>query len=170
MTPAPTITTDVVSGPNARTNKALQLTISKGFSQFVQSTTLQPGTAYRLSIWTKATSPTGLAGVTITLMLRQMGEPYNALAATTAVVGATWTQLIVPAAVVPAGGALVGVGFFVNTGGPGVVWLDDASLTAIPAATPLPDQVCGVQGCVRSGSACRDPIERVWGRSFSTHT
>jgi hypothetical protein len=145
VTPTPTITADVVTAPNARTNKALQLTISNGFSQFVQPTTLQPGTAYRLSIWTKATPPTGIAGVTITLMLRQMGEPYNALAAATAVVGATWMQLIIPAAVVPAGGAPMAVGFFVNTGGPGVVWLDDASLTAILAATPLPDQVRRVQ-------------------------
>jgi len=141
--PTPTITADVISGPDARTNKALQLTVTSGFIQFVQFTTLNPGAAYRMGIWAKATPPTGLSGVTLTLQLRLSGEPYTSFAATTAVVGASWTQLIVPAVVVPAGVGPVGVGFFINTGGPGVVWLDDASLTAIPAAKPLPDQVRG---------------------------
>lgn len=104
--------------------------------QFAQFTSVASGTAYRLSIWARA------SGMSVTLYLRVAGPPYTSFGTTTAVVGANWTQLVVPVAVVPAGsGSSVSVGFFVSTGGTGTLWLDDASLTAVPSNQALPTQV-----------------------------
>jgi hypothetical protein len=56
-----------------------------------------------------------------------------------ATVGSSWTQLVLPAAVIPYTAAAqnpgqnINVGFMVNTGGLGNLWLDDASLTMIDA-------------------------------------
>eukprot|EP00775_Hariotina_reticulata_P004921 gene4921-5164_t len=59
-------------------------------------------------------------------------------------VGTQWVQLVAPAVVIPQGagdGAAINVGFMINTGGLGTVWLDTASMTVVkdlPSVTIKP--------------------------------
>lgn len=139
VTPTPVITASVVSGSEARSGKAVRLAVTSGFFQYGQFITLQRGTAYRLSVWARAIPPTGEKGVAVTLYLRQAGEPYITYGSASAVVGTSWVLLVIPAAIVPPDTADTLSVFLINSGGTGTVFLDDASMTAVPAATPLPD-------------------------------
>jgi hypothetical protein len=76
-------------------------------------------------------------GLSVTLGLRLAGPPYTMFDSISATVGSSWTQLEVPAAVIPQTAAAanpgqnISVGFMVSTGGLGTLWLDDASLTLV---------------------------------------
>lgn len=147
VTPPVSIQGSIVTGAEARSGKALKLNVLSGFCQFAQYLNVDSGIAYRMSIWARAVPPTPQAGqaaqpgVSVTLYLRTGGEPYSSYASTSLVVTNTWTQLVVETALVPPSNGQVNVGFFINTGGTGTVWLDDASLTALPTGTPLPNKV-----------------------------
>jgi hypothetical protein len=105
--------------------------------QFVQWVTVQPGGAYALSVWVRATVPAPLGGVPVTLALRMVDTPYTSYGSATAVAGAEWSQLSVPLAQLPPG-APASAGFFLSAGSKGTVWFDDASLTLVPASSALP--------------------------------
>jgi hypothetical protein len=86
----------------------------------------------------RATADAAAAGgLSVTLGLRLSGPPYTMFDSVSATVGNSWTQLVVPAAVIPYTAAAadpgqnISVGFMINTGGLGSLWLDDASLTLV---------------------------------------
>jgi hypothetical protein len=84
-----------------------------------------------------AADAAAVGGLSVTLGLRLSGPPYTMFDSVPATVGNSWTQLVVPAVVIPytaaaaAPGQNISVGFMINTGGLGSLWLDDASLTVV---------------------------------------
>lgn len=86
------------------------------------SSQVQPSSIYAMSIWARALPPPGQTGVSVTLYLRTAGAPYASYGSTTVLVGASWAQLSIPAVLIPPGG-VQDAGFFINTGGPGTIFL-----------------------------------------------
>jgi hypothetical protein len=72
------------------------------------------------------------AGVTVTFGLRRLGDPYEFFASTTATIGSEWVRLAVPMARPDRSTSQLDCAFLLYTDGPGVLWLDDASLQVWP--------------------------------------
>jgi hypothetical protein len=90
-------------------------------------------------------------GLSVTLGLRLSGPPYTMFDSVSATISTSWTQLVGPAAVISYTaadpGQNISVGFMVNTGGLGSLWLDDASMTVVndlPEVTVLTNKAAVV--------------------------
>jgi hypothetical protein len=173
----------VVQQPVHGGSRSLRIDVDGGFAQFTQWRDLPPGAAYRLSLCVRAQPKAAAAaaaveggllavgddaekaaaeqaaaagdagGMAVTLGLRLADSPYTMFDSVSAQVGSSWTQLVVPAAVIPYSTAAdnpdqtVSVGFMVNTGGLGSLWLDDASLTvevSLPEVTVITNKAAVV--------------------------
>lgn len=152
----------VVPQPVHGGSSSLRIDVNGGFAQFTQWLELPPAEAYRLSLWARAqpkaaaaaaaageadsagagagselaTTAAATGGLAVTLGLRLMNPPYTMFDSISANVGSSWTQLVLPAAVIPATavanpGQNISVGFMVSASGLGRLWLDDASLTLV---------------------------------------
>jgi hypothetical protein len=170
----------VVQQPVHGGSRSLRIDVDGGFAQLTQWRDLPPGAAYRLSLWVQAQPKAEAAaaveggalavgddaeiaateraaadagGMAVTLGLRLADSPYTMFDSVSAQVGSSWTQLVVPAAVIPYSvaadkpGQTISVGFMVNTGGLGTLWPDDASLTVeelLPEVTVITNKAAVV--------------------------
>lgn len=108
------------------TSQSVELTA--GWWQLAQWLPLQAGQRYTASIWLRSAAP-----MQVTLQLRRGNEPYTSYASKLITVTPNWAQYTLSglSETVPGAYLLYGTD-------PGILWIDDATLTAEPAPPPAP--------------------------------
>jgi hypothetical protein len=103
--------------------------VTAGAVQLVQSVPLAAG-AYRLGVWARSAGQ-----VTASLLVRQEPSPYTVYGQRSFLLDKVW-RLIAVDAFVPAqpGGGNVGALAMLQLHGSGTLWVDDATLEAVPVA------------------------------------
>lgn len=119
------------NGPHAGTCCA-RITMSRhigGDVQFQQKLPrLQPGGVYELRFWTRGTSNTK----PVTVWVLKHDAPYTKYLFGQVSCGDTWAESVMRV-VLPTHAPVDGIGLWFSMGDEGTFWLDDISLTALPA-------------------------------------